>query len=200
MIAVLEASQVKLVVPAAPPGASNGTADLTGSMKRGSEEAYRQFFQEYFHRLLGYLLVITRGNESRARDLLQQTMIKVARHIRKFEEEQAFWRWLTVLARTSALDDLKKERRYFSFLERLWSSKVPPDIHEGERDFEEVVGASLNLLETEDQVVLQRKYIEGATVREIAHELGASEKSVESRLTRARARLKECLMEQLRHE
>src|SRR5688572_32846120 len=100
--------------------APNEVARLTRLMQRGSEEAYREFFRFYFHRLQAYILVVTRGNEALARDLVQQTMIKVARHIRVFEEETVLWRWLTLLARTAAGDEGRKSQRYVAFPERGW--------------------------------------------------------------------------------
>jgi RNA polymerase sigma factor (sigma-70 family) len=49
--------------------------------------------------------------------------------------------------------------------------------------------------------LLDAKYLEGASVGEIAVRLGASTKAVESRLTRARAELRHLLEEELkRHE
>ncbi len=201
MLAVVKVSQVKIAVPATALRTASETSRLTLEMKRGDEEAFREFFKLYFHRLLGYLMVITRGNETQARDLLQQTMIKVAKHIRESEEQEALWRWLTVLARTSALDEHKKQRRYFGFLERLWT-RQSEEASESEpsRNFEQVVRSSLNLLEENDRLLLEAKYLEGRSVREIAESSGESEKGVESRLSRARARLKERLLEELRHE
>src|SRR5688500_4102873 len=105
---------------AAPP---SETVRLTRAMERGEEEAYREFFRLYFHRLLAYLLVVTRGQETQARDLVQQTMIKVAKHVRPFADEAALWRWLTLLARTAAIDEGRKSQRYFGFLERLWQNR-----------------------------------------------------------------------------
>jgi RNA polymerase sigma-70 factor (ECF subfamily) len=51
----------------------------------------------------------------------------------------------------------------------------------------------LNCLPEEDRAILRRKYLEGFSVREIAEESGSSEKAIESRLTRARNRLKEMI-------
>jgi RNA polymerase sigma-70 factor, ECF subfamily len=195
----LELAGQKALTGAAAP---NETARLTRLMQRGDEKAYREFFKIYFHRLHAYLLVVTRGNEALARDLVQQTMIKVAKHIRVFEDEAVLWRWVTLLARTAAVDEGRKSQRYFAFLQRWWhgrdeaaeSSSVQED------RFEVLVGAGLDQLEPEDRLVLEKKYWDECSVREIAAELGTSEKAVESRLSRVRAKLKARVMKGLNHE
>ncbi|MEO7299756.1 MAG: sigma factor [Verrucomicrobiota bacterium] len=80
---------------------------LTAQMAKGDEAAYREFYELYFNRLLRYLLVLT-GNEETAREALQLTLLRVARHAKKFESEAALWSWLTVLARSSVIDESRK--------------------------------------------------------------------------------------------
>src|SRR4051812_2746957 len=77
------------------------TRGLTRRLAKGDEDAYGEFYDLYSRRLYGYLFVVCRGDGEAARELLQQTMIKVARYVRVFEEEEVFWKWLTALARSS---------------------------------------------------------------------------------------------------
>ena len=189
-------------VEAAPP---SETVRLTRAMQRGDEEAYREFFHLYFHRLLAYLLVVTRGQESLARDLVQQTMIKVAKHIRPFADEETLWRWLTLLARTAAMDEGRKSQRYFGFLERFWQNRSFPSNEIDtpgveENAFAELFTKEFEELDPDDRLILEKKYLEGLSVKSIAAELNITEKAVESRLTRARAKLKQTLVQKLRHE
>jgi RNA polymerase sigma factor (sigma-70 family) len=181
-------------------GVPSVTAQLTSAMRRGDEEAYREFFRLYFHRLLAYLIVVTRGNEELARDLLQQTMIKVAKHIRVFDDEAVLWRWLALLARTAAIDHGRKSQRYFGFLKRFWNFRTPPPATENDDEFELALSEQMQRLEPDDRRILEQKYFDRSSVKDIAVELNLSEKAVESRLTRARAKLKQQLLERLRHE
>lgn len=181
---------------------SNSVAQLTAAMRRGDEDAYREFFRLFFHRLLAYLIVMTRGDEQLARDLLQQTLIKVAKHIRVFEDESILWRWLTLLARTAAIDHGRKSQRYSGFLQRFWNSRTPPPTApaDPEASFTEALADGMELLAPEDRSLLEKKYLDGISVKDLAMELNLSEKAVESRLTRARTKLKHQLLESLRHE
>jgi RNA polymerase sigma-70 factor, ECF subfamily len=203
MLLVIKAPSVDLGMTnrTADAGVPNPTARLTSAMRRGDEDAYREFFQLYFHRLLAYLIVVTRGDEELARDLLQQTMIKVAKHIRVFDDEVVLWRWLALLARTAAVDHGRKSQRYFGFLKRFWNFRPPPPAtNESDGAFEDALSAQMQLLEPEDRRILEQKYFDRSSVKEIAAELNLTEKAVESRLTRARAKLKQQLLERLRHE
>src|SRR5688572_2974662 len=92
---------------------------LTEAMAKGDEDAFRQFHEAYFHRLLRYLFVVTRGDEDAAREALQDTFTRVARHIRPFEEEDALWCWLTLIARSAATDGGRRKRRYWNLLSRF---------------------------------------------------------------------------------
>ena len=179
------------IVATTPP---TDVARLTRLMRAGDEEAYREFFRLYFHRLLAYLLVVTRGNELQAREALQGTMIKVARNIRCFEEEEALWRWLTVIARNAAVDEGRKRSRYVAFLERWWKGREEP---KESVTFDDLLGEHFEQLPLEDRALLERKYVDGCSVREMAAELGVSEKAVESRLSRVRSRLKQEILKDL---
>src|SRR5688572_2118971 len=176
-------------VVAAPEGSA--TERLTRRLVKGEEEAFREFYDLYSHRLIGYLFVVCRGNEEQARELLQVAMIKVARYVRVFGEEEIFWKWLTAVARSCWVDERRKRGRYLAALERLWNWRAVD--REEDQEIEARMTRSLELLGEEDRVLLTQKYVEGLSVREIAESLGSSEKAVESRLTRARGRMKEIL-------
>jgi RNA polymerase sigma-70 factor (ECF subfamily) len=167
------------------------TGKLTQRLVKGEEEAYREFYDLYSHRLYGYLFVICRGNEEQARELLQQTMIKAARYVREFEEAEIFWSWLTRVARSCWVDENRKRNRYLMMLERLWKWRSADA--EGGESIEEMFAGAIEVLAEEDRVLLRQKYAEGLSLREIAENLGSSEKAIESRLTRARNRMKELL-------
>jgi RNA polymerase sigma-70 factor (ECF subfamily) len=171
-------------------------------MAEGDEEAYRRFYELYFHRLLRYLTVLTRNEES-AREVLQVTFLRVVRHARRFDSEASLWSWLTVLARSSAADERRRSRRYFGFLSRLFQRnqvEAAGASIEADSWLVELLEANLAGLPAEERELIQRKYFEGQSVRRIAEESQTTEKAIESRLTRIRARLKQTIFSQLKHE
>jgi RNA polymerase sigma-70 factor (ECF subfamily) len=175
---------------------------LTARMAAGDEAAYRQFHALYFDRLLRYLLVLT-ANEETARETLQMTFLRVARHVRKFESEEALWSWLTVLARSAVVDENRKSRRYLDFLGRFFAHKqVESDMLENRTEARlfELLEAGLATLPEAHRDLLERKYLQGQPVSRMAQDLVLSEKAVEARLVRARQTLRELLLAQLKHE
>lgn len=171
-------------------------------MAQCDESAFRTFFDLYFQRLLRYLLVMAHGDEELAREALQLTMLRVARHVKRFDTEEAFWSWLAVLARSALVDEHRKSKRYLSFLTRWFEQKQSPTPLEPptEDRLADCLTATLAALPEEDRDLIARKYFNGESVREIATALTVSEKAVESRLTRIRARLKNLILERLKDE
>jgi len=175
---------------------------LTAGMALGEEEAFRRFHQLYFNRLLAYLLVVTR-NEETAREALQGTLLRVARHAREFDSEPVFWCWLTVLARSAAGDEGRRARRYAAFLDRfLAQQRFQPGAWEEDAEARllELLEARIERLPEEERDLVRRKYFEGEAVRDIAARANATEKAIESRLGRIRQRLKEMVLTDLKHE
>jgi RNA polymerase sigma-70 factor (ECF subfamily) len=177
---------------------------LTRAMSKGDEMAWRTFYDAYFDRLWRYLLVVAAGNEDAAREALQGALVRVTRHIRVFRDENAFWSWLTVLARSAFADETRKRRRYFSFLDRftrhaVLESEIRNDNHADER-LRVLLAQHVALLPPDEQNLVEQKYSARRSVREIADELETTEKAVESRLTRLRKKLKDAVLAALNHE
>jgi len=172
---------------------------LTRRLAAGEDEAFRQFQALYFDRLYRFLLVVARGDETQAREALQETLMRVARHVRPFEGEDAFWNWLKAVGRNAARDAARSQRRYVSLLERFTRSSQTEAQAVGPDDalaaaLEESVGE----LEAGDRVLIEGKYLEGQTVKELSAQAGLSEKTVESKLLRLRRQLRECILNKLR--
>jgi RNA polymerase sigma-70 factor, ECF subfamily len=168
---------------------------LTRQLAAGNEEAFRRFHELYFNRLYQFLLGVARGNEQEAQDALQETFVRVARSARGFDSEEIFWCWLKAVARNAARDGGRKQRRYFDFLQRF--ALRPPD-QSAECDLSGALGECLEELHPGDRELIEAKYLEGETVREISAGTGMTEKAVESRLLRSRQRLRERLLQKLR--
>jgi len=179
--------------------------EFTRALRAGKEEAWREFHAAYAPRLLRYLFVVCGGQEEAAREALQNTLLRAVKHMRAFSTEAELWGWLTLLARCAAADAGRRERRYLGFLQR-WFRQQPdaPDEAAGveaqteaselEAELEESLAAELALLPADERGLLERKYFAGTSVRELAGELGVSEKAAESRLMRARQKLREALL------
>lgn len=193
-----------------PAAAGAGSSDpldidaLTRRLVSGDDHAYRQFYHAYYDRLSRYLLVVTAGNEDAVHEALQRTLMRVVKHIRVFPSEEIFWSWLTVLARSSVTDEHRRRRRYLAFLDRFASNPSVEDSSlngdgGGER-LRELLNRNLASLPPEERTLLERKYFEHRSVRDIAELEQVSEKTIESRLVRVRRKLKAAVLAALHDE
>lgn len=179
-------------------------AGLTRRMRAGEEAAYREFYEAYYNRLLRYLLVVSRGDEEGAAEALEGALLRVVRHIKVFASEEAFWSWLTVLARSAFSDHARKHRRYLAFLDRFASFARSQESGMRTLQPEDKMEAALDLalaaLPADERQLLEWKYFSRRPVRDIAAELEVSEKAIESRLVRIRTKLKQLLISELKHD
>ncbi len=177
---------------------------LTRQLSKGDESAYRLFYSAYRPRLERYLWVVTRGKEGTIHEALQGTFTRVVRHIRPFISEEAFWSWLTVLARSALSDESKKRRRYFAFLDRFrqqvdFGCNDLPNTADGE----ELIGLlddAVALLPLDEQQLLRSRYFERSPIQAIADHAQTTEKAVQSKLARIRRKLKEVISAQLKND
>lgn len=175
-------------------------AEMTVAMSRGEEAAFRTFHAHYFRRLAGYLMIASRGDEHRMKDALQETFRRVVKHVRPFTDETVFWSWLTVVARTALADERRRERRYWGFLDRFRVFSVAPEMRSCAVIVPTTIQTLLDQLPAEDRALIEAKYYEQQTVRDIAASLGTTESAIESRLVRIRRKLKPALIAALNHE
>ena len=141
------------------------------------------------------------GNEELAREALQLTFLRVARHVRRFDSETAFWGWLTVLARSSITDEQRKLGRYQALLARFFQRQPPePESQPTEAHFLTLVREELDGLPADERELIERKYFNGEPVRGLAEGCQLTEKAMESRLLRIRRKLKTAVLDRLGHE
>jgi RNA polymerase sigma factor (sigma-70 family) len=171
-------------------------------MARGEETAFHEFYRLYFNRLLRYLLVAANGQEEIAREALQLTFLRVARHVRRFETEPAFWNWLTVLARSAFTDEIRKRSRYQGLLARFFQTRtVEAELYnDADARFEELLSSEMAKLPVEDRELLEQKYFNGESVRHLASNRQMTGKAMESHLLRIRRKLKASVLERLKNE
>lgn len=176
----------------------NTLRTLTAGLARGDDAAWAQFHREYGPGLFRQLLAATRGDYDLASEALQQTYLRIARHARPCESAPMFASWLRLVARTALSDCCRRHRSFWALLHRR---EVDPSEHAVPSAGEDRLLAALEValagLEPETRDLLETKYLEDADVRAIARRLAISEKAVESRLTRARAELRQRLLASL---
>lgn len=175
-------------------------AKLTRSLAKGDEAAFREFHARYFNRLYQFLLVVARGQDHEAQEALQETLLRVARYGRAFKSEDKFWCWLKTVAHNAARDGGRKRLRYSVLLRNFALGRFGNSGELTSPDNDRLSGLlaeCLDGLPPEDRHLLEGKYLDKATVRELAGLTSLTERAVESRLGRLRRQLRETLLKKL---
>ncbi len=175
-------------------------AVLTRRLAAGDEAAFREFHAQYFDRLYQFQLVLARGHEHEAQEALQETLLRVVRYVRVFDQEETFWCWLKMAARSAARDAGRKQRRYFALLEnfaRFWRNGAGDPALPEPGPLRSLLAESLDELSPADRRLVEGKYLDGAAVKELSAQTGLTDKAVESRLLRLRRQLRERLLKKL---
>jgi RNA polymerase sigma-70 factor (ECF subfamily) len=191
-------------VAALKPEAAGTTVDnlkeLTKAISRGDEAAFTRFYDLYSLRLYKHLLVLAKGNEAEAREVLQTVVVKLAKGFKVFDEERRMWGWVCRLARNAYVDLCRARRRAQRFVPL---EEHKPDLMEdrdGENQLSESLHHALEQLTAEEQELIRAAYVDERPLQELANASGQSYKAVESRLARLRQKLKTNLLKHLRHE
>ncbi len=87
------------------------TDKLTSAMAAGNEAAVEAFYRRYFDWLYARARHITRRDESFCLDVVQDSVLRIVRTIRRVDDEPQLLGWMQLVVRTTALDHLRSERR-----------------------------------------------------------------------------------------
>ena len=163
----------------------------------------RQAFEQLVHRhsaLVGGIAYQVIGDSEGAADVAQETFLKVHRRLETLEDPTRFRAWLCGIARTTAIDWLRKKSKDQSLdkLEAEGKEPVAPTPKEGSLEQEELYAKVLrvvNGLPKAYRETMLMKHLEKLSYAEIAKKLNVTEATVESRLYRAKLMLKDAFAE-----
>lgn len=168
----------------------------------GEAGAVRDFVDDMMPPLYQFCLYRVGKDRHSCEEVVQETFARALRDLARYEPARAggnIFPWLTGLARNEISRVLSRERRVVS-LEELWqrvdgellalferleSEPVADDILVRE-ETREMVNMTMSQLPVQYSQALKAKYVDGASVRDLASLWRTTEKAIESLLTRAR--------------
>lgn len=181
-----------------------GDLDLVRRSQEGDQQAFRVLVERYEGRVYNLACSIL-GDREIARDAAQTSFIRAHQALPRFRADSGFYTWLYRIAVNVCLNAAQKEKRrkdstsldtlldsgQFS-TEHLWERRTPAGDFERLR-LQETIQEVLNLLSSDHRLVIVLKDIEGMSQEEISSTLNCSVGTVKSRLSRARAHLRDLL-------
>jgi RNA polymerase sigma-70 factor (ECF subfamily) len=154
-----------------------------------SEDAFRAFYERALPRIFGYLFHRCGGDRAVAEELTQQAFSDAVRHRAAFDGRSDPMTWLTAIARHKLADHYRRlasdERRRLRLVVKEIAAE-DEDLAWRRTDEREAIVRALAALPALHRAVLVLHYADGLSMREVGQQLGRSESSVESLLTRAR--------------
>ena len=173
-------------------------SEILKRARDGDQDAFRLLVERYTSKVFGLARNIL-GNDRDAEDVVQDVFFKVHRRLETFREDARFSTWLYRVTFNAAFDRVKKRRADRAILAEDFQ-KLPVEAPEDgpaeqatRRDLRSEVRRAMAGLPEKFRTVLVLRELEGMAYEDISQTLGISKGTVESRLFRARARLKEAL-------
>jgi RNA polymerase sigma-70 factor (ECF subfamily) len=171
--------------------------ELVRRVRQGDEAAFRRVVDIHGPRL--YLLAVSMlGNPEDAQDAVQETFVGAFRGLRGFQGRSTVKTWLTRILMNNVADlrrrgHLRKTLPFDEAAEQLGAPPAWQVTETGRADMRMDIAAVVGRLPEEHRAVIVLREMHGMTYEEIAAALGVPRGTVESRLFRARQKLKEIL-------
>lgn len=177
-------------------------------MKRllaGEERAFTQFFDENFSRLYRFALARLSDDPESTREVVQSALSKALMKIHTYRGESALFTWLCVICRNELIDWMRRNARYAehivltedypeirAVIESLDAPLSDSPAAQYQRyEASRLIQVALDKLPPRYGDALEWKYIEGHSVKVIAHRLNLSVEAAQSLLARAKQAFRE---------
>jgi len=173
---------------------------LAKQLLAGDERAFERFFDENFARLYRFALTRLSDDPEGAREVVQITLSRAVRKLHTYRAEAAMFTWLCAICRNEISDWLSRQGRYREHIvlvedlpeiQAAIDSIQAPRQDSPERHYQRVealrlIQVALDRLPVKYGNVLEWKYIEGHSVKEIAARLQIGTEATQSLLARAK--------------
>lgn len=179
--------------------------ELVRRMLRRDEAAFTEFFDAYFPPLFRFAMARLGGDHAGSEDVVQATLCRAVNKLATWRGEAALFTWLCTFCRHEISAFVERTRRTWrevelledrpdvrAALESIAGTTIDAPDRAYERDeLSRLVRVVLDHLPRHYGDVLEWKYVEGLSVKDIAGRMNASAKAVESLLVRARQAFRE---------
>jgi RNA polymerase sigma-70 factor (ECF subfamily) len=177
---------------------SEDDQQLLDRARAGQREALEQLLERHQAQVYRFGMKMCRDPED-AKDVLQDTLLSVARNVRDFRAGSSISTWLFTIARSFCV----KKRRKSKFApqgavapldaaaEHVADPRATADEAVASKQIERALEEAIAALEPMYREVLLLRDVEGLTAPEVARVTGVSVQAVKSRLHRARLAVRE---------
>ena len=176
-----------------------GDPELAAATLAGEARAFTVLADRYHSRLLNFIHRMI-GDRERSEDLVQETFVRVHRHLHRYDQNRKFSTWAYTIAGNLAKNELRNRSRnplvLFQTIKKNWDAdhrplewedpRYRPDDLYHKRDLKNRVDEVVAQLPEHHRVVFVLREMEGKSYEEISDITGVNLGTVKSRLNRAR--------------
>lgn len=174
--------------------------------REGKAEAFTPLYEESNRYIYTCIYKVMEGNDNAQdtiTDMMQDTYLEISKSISQLEDEERFLQWAGMIATRKCYAYLKKNKKYVllkeedSTFDNLSDSEsiIPEEVmqdKEKQRLVREIIEKELTEMQ---KLCLIAFYYNQQKQSEIAQELGIPENTVKTNLSRARAKIKEGVLD-----
>lgn len=183
--------------------------ELIAQVRQGEAAAFEKLMRRYNQRVFRAARSVLR-DDTEAQDVVQETFVRVFRHIQEFEERSSVRTWLTRIAVNEAFSRLRRSRLFGALDSQtnrpeggfysVESNQPGPEDEASSRELRSVLIAAIDSLSEEMRTVFMLREIEGLSTLETAEILQVSPEAVRVRFHRARLALRQQVEKQVGEE
>ena len=167
------------------------------SLIRERDERGMEKLLAHYSALMRYIIAPILQSAQDREECLSETAMRVWNKIELFDSDRGSWAaWLTTLTRNTALNHTR-QRKLTEGSENIspeYPSQEPtPEETLLRRERHESLKRAFDRFSTEERTIFYRKYYYMQPTAQIASELGMTERAVEGRLYRVKAKLRNAL-------
>lgn len=173
---------------------------LVKQLLAGDQRAFDRFFDDNFARLYRFAIVRLTDDPDAAREVVQIVLTRALTKLHTYRAESALFTWLCAICRNEISDWLSRQGRYrdkivlvedYPEVRAAVDSFLAPAEISPERQYQRIemlrlIQVALDRLPAKYGNVLEWKYVEGYSVKEISARLNISTEATQSLIARAK--------------
>ncbi|WP_068785675.1 RNA polymerase sigma factor [Paenibacillus phocaensis] len=174
---------------------------LTANYLELPERVQEEIYYAYFDLVYGTVYYMVKDHQA-TEDIIQEAFLMVVLKKPDFDNENSLRAWLRTVSRNMAITYLRKNRKYDCTvdsdcaLQEVAATAWPEDSVEGcveTKLLEEAISSYLHQIKPEYRMLLEYRWKQGLSYKEIADRMGLCENLVRQRLYRTREGIKKML-------
>jgi RNA polymerase sigma-70 factor, ECF subfamily len=167
-------------------------SEVIRQIRSGDDSAFDELMRRYKHPVVNFVYRML-GDVEDADDVAQEVFVRIYQNLDTYRHETKFSTWLFALARNAAIDRLRwRERHPSETIESTAELAAPASTTDdvATREMSQQIAAAVAKLPEDQRTALVLAEYHDLSYAEIAGVMHCSEKSVESRLYRAKQTLR----------